>query len=66
MGSEAVPLLQKSLEIIPNYYPSLVDIIMAYHYNDKKNKVIKSFQKLKQLYPTSKAIKYFSNIISKY
>ena len=66
MGKEAVPLLQKSLEIVPNYYSSLVDIIMAFHFDNKKNKAKKALSNLKEIYPTSNAIIYFSNIISKY
>ena len=64
MGKEAVPLLKKSLEIIPNYYPAIVDMVMAYKMDNNKNKAIKALNKLKEIYPNSNAINYFSKVIS--
>ena len=66
MGKEAIYLLNKSLEIIPNHYSSLVDMVIANHMYNNKDKVISSFNKLKEIYPNSYVINYFSNIILKY
>lgn len=65
LGADAIPLLQRSLNILPNYLPALVDITASHVMNKDKRRATEALSKLSSVAPNHSQIAQLRKAISR-